>query len=187
MATEIFLGEPPANIKQWIIEHATPAGHPETILTFSGGQTVSLNIGRTLGDLWKEDSEGEDATGEPILNYEGSDKLFKSDLELVDIGNTVTNISQYAFAGCSSLTSMTIPNSVMSIGQSVFYECTSLNSVMIGSGVTSIGENVFYWCDGLTSVTFLGKTLAEVQNIEDGNGVKQYPWGIEDTSIINVA
>lgn len=37
MATEIFLGEPPANIKQWIIEHATPAGHAETIFTFSGG------------------------------------------------------------------------------------------------------------------------------------------------------
>ncbi len=83
--------------------------------------------------------------------------------------------------------SVTIPNSVISIGRSVFYECTSLDSVMIGSGVTSIGDEVFYWCDSLTSVTFLGKTMQQVQDIEDGNGVKQYPWGIEDTSIINVA
>ena len=30
MATKIFLGEPPANIKQWIIDHSTPVGHPET-------------------------------------------------------------------------------------------------------------------------------------------------------------
>lgn len=187
MATEIFLGEPPANIKKWIQEHTAPVTHADTRLTFGGGQIVSLNISETLGDLWKEDSEGEDATGELILNYEGSDKLFNSDLVSVDIGNTVMNISQYAFAGCNGLMSVTIPNSVISIGRSVFYECTSLDSVMIGSGVTSIGDEVFYWCDSLTNVTFLEKTLAEVQNIEDGNGVKQYPWGIEDTSIINVA
>lgn len=57
----------------------------------------------------------------------------------------------------------------------------------IPDSVTYIGDMAFDFCGGLTSVTFLGKTLEQVQNIEDGNGNKWYPWAIEDTSIINVA
>ena len=46
--TEIFLGEPPTNIKQWIIDHATPpgpAGHAETWYKYEGDtewRTVSI-------------------------------------------------------------------------------------------------------------------------------------------------
>lgn len=82
---------------------------------------------------------------------------------------------------------MIIPGNVTSIGEAAFYYCSSLTSVTIGNGVTSIGEHAFDGCSGLTSVTFLGKTLEQVQNIEDGNGNKFYPWGISDTSIISVA
>ena len=50
--------------------------------------------------------------------------------ESINIPNSVTNIGDYAFAGCSSLTSVTIPNSVTSIGSWAFYGCNSLTSVM---------------------------------------------------------
>jgi hypothetical protein len=59
--------------------------------------------------------------------------------------------------------------------------------VTIPDSVTYIGYGVFCNCSGLTSVTFLGKTLEQVQNIEGGNGEKFYPWDISDTSIISVA
>ena len=79
-------------------------------------------------------------------------------------------------------------NPVTSIGSDAFYGCNGLTSVTIGNGVTSIGEYAFDSCYILTSVVFYGKTLEQVQNIEDDNGNKQYPWGIEDAaSIINVA
>ena len=42
------------------------------------------------------------------------------------IPNTVTEIKDYAFSGCSSLASITIPDSVTSIGSSAFYNCSSL-------------------------------------------------------------
>ena len=69
------------------------------------------------------------------------------------IPNSVTSIGDYAFYGCSSLTSVTIPNSVTSIGSRAFYGCSSLTSVTIPSSVTSIGENAFTFCRSLTSVT----------------------------------
>ncbi len=69
------------------------------------------------------------------------------------IPNGVTSIGDYAFLGCSGLTSVTIPNSVTSIGDYAFYHCTGLTSVTIPNSVTSIGDYAFYRCTGLTSIT----------------------------------
>ena len=59
------------------------------------------------------------------------------------------SIGEYAFQGCSSLTSITIPSSVTSIGSYAFSGCTSLTSITIPSGVTNIGDSAFYGCDSL--------------------------------------
>ena len=69
------------------------------------------------------------------------------------IPNSVTNIGDDAFRGCSGLTSVTIPNSVTSIGDRTFYDCSGLTSVTIGNGVKSIGNYAFKYCSDLTSVT----------------------------------
>ena len=76
-----------------------------------------------------------------------------SSLTSVTIPNSVTSIGYYAFHGCSSLTSVTIPNSVTSIGRYAFYDCSGLTSVTIGNSVTSIGRSAFSGCSSLTSVT----------------------------------
>ncbi|MBR6248903.1 MAG: leucine-rich repeat protein, partial [Muribaculaceae bacterium] len=69
------------------------------------------------------------------------------------IPNSVTSIGNYAFYGCSGLTSIDIPNSVTSIGWDAFYDCIGLTSVTIPNSVTSIRSYTFYGCSGLTSVT----------------------------------
>ena len=83
-----------------------------------------------------------------------------SSLTSVTIGNSVTSIGEYAFEGCSGLTSITIPNSVTSIGSSAFSGCKGLTSITIPNSVTSIGSSVFYGCSGLTSIV-----------VEEGNTV----------------
>ena len=66
---------------------------------------------------------------------------------------SVTSIGNYAFSGCSGLTSITIPDGVTSIGNYTFSGCSGLTSVIIPDGVTSIGNYTFSGCSGLTSIT----------------------------------
>ena len=76
-----------------------------------------------------------------------------SGLTSITIGNSVTSIGNYAFYNCSGLTSITIPNSVTSIGNFAFYGCSSLTSITIPNSVTSISNYAFYGCSGLTCIT----------------------------------
>lgn len=64
----------------------------------------------------------------------------------------VTKIGDFAFSGCSSLTSISLPPSVTSIGASAFWDCSSLKKIIIPKSVTKIkkstdpDEDVFYGC-----------------------------------------
>ena len=62
------------------------------------------------------------------------------------IPNSVTTIGDYAFSGCSGLTSITIPCNVTSIGNRTFESCSGLTSITIPNSVTSIGEGTFSDC-----------------------------------------
>ncbi len=97
-----------------------------------------------------------------------ADKLYINDVEVTEVVlTTATKISNYAFIGCSSITSVTISESVTSIGSSAFYHCSSLTSVTIGEDVTSIGADAFWYCYSLTSLNYEG-TVAEWQAISLG-------------------
>jgi hypothetical protein len=58
-------------------------------------------------------------------------------------GLPVTGIGPSAFAGCSSLTSVTTPASVTNIGDSAFASCTSLMSIYFNGNAPALGSLVF--------------------------------------------
>lgn len=74
-------------------------------------------------------------------------------LTSVVIPASVTVIEDHAFQGCTGLTSVTIPGNVTSIGDSAFRECTGLTSLTIPAGITSLEPYALYGCAGLISVT----------------------------------
>ena len=66
--------------------------------------------------------------------------------------STVTAVGDYAFANCTSLTSVNFPECT-NIGGYAFMSCHSLTSVTFPV-CTSIGSNAFQNCSSLTSVSF---------------------------------
>ena len=64
-----------------------------------------------------------------------------------------TEINQYAFDNCRSLTSIDLPDTLTSIGVYAFYNCSGLTSITLPSSLTSIGNYAFYYCESLTSIT----------------------------------
>ncbi|MBQ7378347.1 MAG: leucine-rich repeat domain-containing protein [Clostridia bacterium] len=89
-------------------------------------------------------------------------------LTSVTISDSVTSIGNYAFYGCTGLTSIVIPNSVISIGYNAFYHCTSLMSVTIGKSVTSIGKAAFEDCTELKNITIPNSVTSIGENAFDG-------------------
>lgn len=105
---------------------------------------------------------------------DSSTELFSSDVkpsgyqykEMISavVGNCITNIYNYAFSNCYSLTSVTIPSGVTIISIYAFQNCTSLTSIEIPSGVTYIGIESFSECTSLSAITINATTPPELDN-----------------------
>ncbi len=97
---------------------------------------------------------------------------------------SVTGIGDYAFSGCSELTSVSIPNSVTSIGNFAFEVCNGLVEITIPISVRSIGRQAFGFCCGPTSVTIPNSVgsigtaaFSDVRNIVYNGSATGSPWG----------
>ena len=87
-----------------------------------------------------------------IIGYlgEGGDITIPSELD----GYTVKRIESTAFRFNSSITGVTIPKTVNNIGDYAFEGCSSLSSVVFETtSFTNIGYAAFYNCPGLKEVT----------------------------------
>jgi len=112
--------------------------------------------------------------GYSYVDPEGMQRLFGEQVREYIIGDGVTSIGSYAFAGCSNLTSITIPESVTSVELSAFRDCPNLpvidniryaDTYLVGAvdktqstynikdGTRFIGDNAFVGCSALTSIT----------------------------------
>lgn len=75
-----------------------------------------------------------------------------TDLSTVSLPDTITEIQQMAFNGCTGISSFTMPYNLTAIGANVFQN-SGLTSLKFNSFLAEIGESAFSGT-GLTSVTF---------------------------------
>ena len=70
----------------------------------------------------------------------------------------IKSIGAYAFANCTTLTSITIPSTVTSIGEGAFSGCTNLATIKFDATTApTIGANVFANCSKLEQIIVKGK------------------------------
>ena len=61
------------------------------------------------------------------------DSIWSPNLKSITIPNSVTEIGDFAFSRCTSLTNITIPESVLEIGEAAFWNCTGLLNIDVDS------------------------------------------------------
>ena len=67
---------------------------------------------------------------------------YRESIKQVKIGDGITGIGNYAFSGCTNLTSVTIPGNVTSIGKRAFGGCKALEELTIPEGVKKLGYEI---------------------------------------------
>lgn len=81
-----------------------------------------------------------------------------SQLTSIILPNSIIITTSGAFSGCSSLTSVTLSSSLQRIATSLFQDCSALTHIDIPATVTLIGQNAFTGCSSLTSIVIPAST-----------------------------
>ena len=68
------------------------------------------------------------------------------------IPNSVTAIGNWAFSGCTNLTSVLIPNSVEKLGADSFYGCTALETISLPNSLNEITTVTFQECTNIKTI-----------------------------------
>ena len=98
---------------------------------------------------------------------EANGRAFFSNVQKVEIPNTVVELGGYAFGNAYGVTvnlkEIVIPDSVTIIGVAAFENCTNLSSITIPNTIASVGYYAFYntaWYDKQTDgLLYIGKVL----------------------------
>lgn len=131
--------------------------------TATGGAnlgTKSINANGT----YQASSDGLDGFSEVSVNVTTPDALSKSLIEgtLTSIGpselSNVTSIGTAAFAFKSNLQSVQLPDTITQLNGYTFIMCGGLSSVTLPSTLTTLGESEFNGCSNLTTLTYNGAT-----------------------------
>ena len=132
-----------------------------------------------IGDSAFSDSYGYQTVIIPeTVEYIGEWAFCDSNLERIDMPDSITEIKRYAFKDCRRLKSVRVSCNLVSIEEGVFTDCTVLTTIMIPSGVKRIGEGAFNSCaithvtipDTVTSIgpNAFGSSLLSV-NVDENN------------------
>lgn len=148
-------------------EEASVAVEPVEVDTEEETDLLGTNVGTTEGDGEASLTCGDSLTWsleDGVLTISGTgimdsfedgtqpwaDSLSRITALVVEAG--VTSIGDYAFYGCSNLTSVDLGYTISYIGDYAFYGCSGLTEIELPSSVHTLREYAFYGCSGLTNI-----------------------------------
>lgn len=128
--------------------------------TFSkeAGATGDAGTVKTLFAVAQNEILDSENQGEAITSLDFSDSELSGITEIADYacyGNNylteitsfgdVATVGAYAFADCSSLSSISpVSETLISIGEHAFYECNNISSLAVNSAAVTIGDSALY-------------------------------------------
>ena len=92
---------------------------------------------------------GRDVVGIKAYAFKGYDNI-----ESVSIPESMTNIGDYAFYGCSTLNKITFAKNskLTTIGEYAFTDCVSIATITLPNSLKVIGANAFERCNGIKQI-----------------------------------
>lgn len=102
-------------------------------------------------------------TGSGTMGIEEDQYYGRTDIKKVIVSKGITDVSDYAFRGCSGLAEAELADSVTNIGYYAFQSCNALKKVNFPEGLTTISAGAFSGCTGLSEVR-LSSTVTKVGN-----------------------
>lgn len=126
----------------------------ENIVATLEGDTLTLTGNGAMydytGECWRDDDTYEYYT---INQWLDKDTLLK--IKKIVIGNGITQIGNFAFAGCTNLQEIVFPQkNLKKIKNYSFSGCTSLKEFDIPEGVENLGDSSLYGCISIERISF---------------------------------
>lgn len=136
----------------------------ENIVATLEGDTLTLTgSGATYDYDASWDDMDDSYVGNQWLDEETIVKIKK-----IVLGDGITQIGNFAFAGCTNLQEIVFPQkNLKKIKENVFYGCSSLKEFIVPEGVESLGDSSFYGCSSIEKISF-PSTLKEIPCFSNG-------------------
>lgn len=156
MATNIYLGNPPENIKKWIIDNYVEPWPEKTSVVYNDGTTwEGLIEGRiTIESIPNISNIKEITFGNKQITIDYGTFSDNQYLKSVTIYSTNFRIFSYVFQNCQELNSINIFDDINSTGyieSYAFNNCFALSSVTLPNNIELV-EHAFINCPGITSM-----------------------------------
>ena len=120
--------------------------------------------------------------GKPVVQVGGTAFMNNSTIEKLYLPDSITMISDAAFAFCTKLNEIVFSSDTLTIADKAFWGCTALTKLELSKGSITLGESTFQACSALKEVrlsekmpilsgfTFMDCTSLESITIPEGVG-----------------
>ena len=144
-------------------------------IVFAACSTSTLEMPIPSNEIWYTSSDGNviEPNKTDVFGANITSNTYENGVGVITFDGDVTTIGDYAFYGCTALTSVTIGNSVTTIGEEAFNGCDALKEVYCKPTTPPSldGSNVF---DGNASGRRIYVPTASVDAYKAADGWKEY-------------